>query len=112
MAWPESNRPAPEPGPSWPDGSARTVTAISPGSSPASMRSWQSPRADRGSDLGEVLEALPGHVAAGEIGGLGALDRQVGPAAQRPERFGQELVRLQRVQRRGEGVRQPVRAPG
>src|ERR1700749_5340409 len=60
------------------------------------------------SDLGEVLEALVGVVVVGEVGGLGALDREGGPAAQRAERVHQQLVGLPRAEGVTHRGRQPV----
>src|ERR1700744_2211748 len=62
------------------------------------------------SDLGEVLEALVGVVVVGEVGGLGALDREVGPAAPRAEAFNHQLCGLQRVKAPTQRGRQPLDA--
>ena len=62
--------------------------------------------AGRGSELGEVLEALLGDVHVRERGHLGALHRQVRPAAQVAEGVHQQGVGFQGVQRRTQGIRQ------
>src|SRR6266536_3084890 len=73
----------------------------------------RSPKAGQRLELCPVVEALEGHVLLGERARLGPLHRQVGGAPQRPERVHEQLVPLQRVQRRAQRVGQaPDPAPG
>jgi len=58
--------------------------------------------AQRGLDLGEVLEAFVRGVAARERLGLGPLHRQVGVAAQRAQGIHQQFVGGQGIQCRVE----------
>jgi nucleoside-diphosphate-sugar epimerase len=77
----------------------RELAATRPGPPPVCR---PANRSQARSDLGEVLEALVGGVGAVERRHLGPLHGQVGAAAQVAERFHQQVVGLQGVQRLGQ----------
>src|SRR5215467_9493224 len=97
--WPYSHgRLSPVPG-ARRHGSRYTRRAFCAPISPAALTAPAS--AQQTLDLGEVLEALVGGVGAVERRDLGPFDGQVSAAAQVAERFHQQVVGLQRIQRLG-----------